>query len=492
MTYLLSLDQGTTSSRAIIFNENAKPIAMHQIDIHQTYPQDGWVEQDPEEIWKSSLECCQQVIKKSQLSASNIAAMGITNQRETTIIWDRKTGIPIYPAIVWQDRRTAELCDQFVRTDLNSVIQQKTGLMFDPYFSATKILWILQHVPGARTRAEQGELAFGTVDSFLLWRFTSGKSHFTDATNASRTLLYNLAANCWDDDIINALNIPKNLLPSVLDNVANFGTTDPCFLGVPLQVSAMIGDQQGATVGQGCFSPGMVKATYGTGAFMLLNTGSEIVISKNKLLSTVAFRINGKSIYGLEGSIFSAGMIIKWLRDSLKLIKHSSESELLAKRIASTDGVYLVPAFTGLGAPYWNPHARAALFGLKGNSGVEQIVRAALEAVCYQTRDLFECMLSDGVPKIETLRVDGGMSINNWLLQFLSDILNLNVQRPVCIESSALGAAFLAGLQQGVFSSLENIAEHCESDASFQPHMLENERKQLYNGWKNAVERIII
>ncbi len=489
--YLLAIDQGTTSSRAIIFTPKGEPVSSHQIDLKQSYPQEGWVEQDPEEMWINTLSCCLFALEKNNLSAKDIAAIGIANQRETTIIWDKKTGKPIYPAIVWQDRRTSYICEEFSQHKLNSQLQEKTGLLLDPYFSATKIVWLLEHVPHARQRAERGELVFGTVDTFLLWHFTKGKSHATDATNASRTLLFNIHTQRWDKEILNAFNIPEVLLPEVFDSSANFGEVDEAIFGKKIPITGMAGDQQAATVGQACFHPGMVKTTYGTGCFMLLNTGSHVIYSKNKLLSTIAYRLNNKVTYGLEGSIFSAGIIVKWLRDTLKLIKTAAETETIANSIADTGDVYLVPAFTGLGAPYWDPHARAALLGLTLNSRVEHIVRAALEAVGYQTRDLLAAMTSDSATEINTLRVDGGMVVNNWLLQFLSDILNIRVQRPACIETTALGVAFLAGLQVGIYQSLEEISNLWKINAAFVPQMKEKQREQLYHGWKKAVRKVI-
>lgn len=489
--FLLAIDQGTTSSRAIIFTRQGAPISQHQIDLKQYYPHPGWVEQDADEMWINTLECCRNAMNKYKLSAKEIAAIGISNQRETTIIWDRKSGKPIYPAIVWQDRRTADLCRQWESLPISKTLQHKTGLLLDPYFSATKIVWLLENVPGARKRAEQGELAFGTVDTFLLWRLTNGKSHATDATNASRTLLFNIHTQEWDKDILAAFNIPASLLPEVRDNSADYGKVDSAFLGEPIPISAMIGDQQAATVGQACFEPGMVKSTFGTGCFMLLNTGSKVIQSKHRLLSTIAYRLNGKVTYGLEGSIFSAGVIVKWLRDTLKIIKTAVETETLASSVPSTDGVYLVPAFTGLGAPYWDPDARAAILGLTRNSGREHIVRAGLESVCYQSRDLLNAMHNDSETKLEILRVDGGMVANNWLMQFLSDILRLEVQKPQCIETSALGAAYLAGLQVGVYDSLTEIAELWQANAKFSPHMDQKSAEQLYAGWQKVIARVL-
>jgi glycerol kinase len=489
--YLLAIDQGTTSSRAIIFNHLAEIISQHQIDLQQFYPQPGWVEQDPEEIWLHTLICCQQAITKANISAHEITAIGISNQRETTIIWDKDTGKPIYPAIVWQDRRTAEICATLSSHINLQNLSEKTGLLLDPYFSASKIVWILNHVAGARERAEQGKLAFGTVDTFLLWRLTQGKSHATDASNASRTLLFNIKTQCWDEELLTAFNIPSSLLPTVLDSAAHFGHTNKEWFGSAIPIQAILGDQQAATVGQACFQKGMLKSTYGTGCFVLLNTGSEIVHSKNKLLATVAYRLNGQVSYGLEGSIFAAGVGVKWLRDNLQIIKTAAETDTIAKSIPDTEGVYMVPAFTGLGAPYWDPYAKGALLGLNRNSGVAHIVRATLESVCYQTKDLLECMQQDVVINLHTLRVDGGMAANHWLMQFLADILNLTVEVPRYVETSALGVAFFAGLYAGVYPSLQDITQLWHAKHVFQVNMSHETRKKLYTGWQNAVKRVI-
>ncbi len=489
--YLLAIDQGTTSSRAMIFNHQTEIIGQYQLASTSFYPQDGWVEQDPEEIWKAVLTCCQHVLTDTGLAAKQITAAGITNQRETTIIWDRKTGEPVYPAIIWHDRRAQDICHALSQLSISADLKKKTGLLIDPYFSAIKILWILDNVTGVRARAERGELAFGTIDTFLLWRFTNGKVHATDATNASRTLLFNLETQKWDPDILSAFHIPDSLLPIVLDSAAEFGEIDANCLGHAIPVSAMIGDQQAATVGQTCFNAGMMKATYGTGCFLLMNTGSHIIHSNQQLLATVAYRLQGVTTYGLEGSIFSAGVIIKWLRDTLKLIHVASDSEVMALRVDNTAGVYFVPAFTGLGAPYWDPAARGAILGLTSLTSPEHIVRAALEAVCYQTRDLLECMKLDGIKDWEALRVDGGMVVNNWLLQFLADIVERSVQRPTCIETTAQGAAFFAGLQIGVYQSLEEISHVWQADARFTPTLENAQREHLYQDWKKAVARIV-
>jgi glycerol kinase len=490
--YLLAIDQGTTSSRAIIFSHLGKPISQHQIDLAQSYPHDGWVEQNPEEMWQNTLECCRKALQKSQLSIHEIIAAGITNQRETTFVWDKNTGKTIYPAIVWQDRRTHAYCDSFLKNEFYQALQYKTGLLLDPYFSLTKIVWILDNVPFAREHAEKGDLLFGTVDTFLLWKLTKGKVHATDATNASRTLLFNIHTQQWDAEILNFFNIPHLLLPKVLDSAADFGQIDAEFLGKPLQIASMIGDQQAATVGQACFSYGMVKCTYGTGGFLFLNTGKEIIRSKNSLLSTIAYRLNNEVTYGLEGSIFCIGSTVKWLRDKLKIISTAAETESLAKAVDSTDGVYLVPAFSGLGAPYWNPQARAAILGLTQNSSIHHIVRAALEAVGYQTKDLLTAMEMDSQLSISTLRVDGGMTANQWLLQFLADILDLSIQTPFCLETTALGAAFLAGLQAGVYQDLGEISNIWQEKYIFTSKMLESERNKLYLGWKQAIARVLL
>lgn len=489
--YLLAIDQGTTNSRAIVFDKAGKLLGQHEIALQQFFPHSGWVEQNPDEIFENTIYCCREAVKKSRLEFTEISAIGISNQRETTIIWDKHTGRPVYPAIVWQDRRTSELCQKLMLTLPAEMLQKKTGLLLDPYFSATKIMWILNNVPGIKVRAASGDLLFGTIDTYLVWKLTKGKSHVTDATNASRTMLYDIHSQQWDKDLLQSFDIPEILLPAVLDNAADFGAADPVFFGKQIPITGMAGDQQAATVGQACFHPGMVKTTFGTGCFMLLNTGSNVIASKNRLLSTIAYRINNEVAYGLEGSIFSAGVTIKWLRDTLKLIKTSAETELLARSVDNTGGVYLVPAFTGLGAPYWDPDARGALFGLTRGSEVSHIVRAALEAVAYQTRDLLDAMARDYQHEIDTLRVDGGMAANNWLLQFLADMAGISVQRPACVETSALGAAYLAGLQIGLYSSLQEISTLWEMNAEFTPQIANPQRELLYSGWKEAVARTL-
>ena len=489
--YLLAIDQGTTNSRAIIFNRSGLLISQHDIRLSQYFPNEGWVEQNPEEMFSNTVGCCQEAMKKARLNAKEIAAIGISNQRETTILWDRNTSKPIYPAIVWQDRRTTEICKQLDGKNLAGLFKSKTGLLLDPYFSATKIMWILDNIPHARERAECGELLFGTVDTYLLWRLTGGKSHVTDASNASRTMLFNITTQSWDTEILKLLNIPACILPTVLDNAAYFGDVEANLLGGAIPITGMAGDQQAAAFGQACFQSGMVKATYGTGCFMLLNTGHHLIQSKSQLLSTVAYRLNNEITYGLEGSIFSAGVTIKWLRDTVKLIKTAAEAEELAKSIPHTNGVYFVPAFTGLGAPYWNSEARGALLGLTQDSGKAHIARAALECVGYQTRDLLEAMTNDNNAKFNTLRVDGGMAVNDWLLQFLSDMLNIEVQRPTCIETSALGAAYFAGLQIGMYQSLAEISNQWQMNSRFRPTMPAQKRDNLYHGWKRAIRRVL-
>lgn len=487
--YLLALDQGTTSSRAIVFDRAGHVISMAQQEFSQHFPKDGWVEHDPEDIWSSILTTAQQALKKAGLSATEIAAIGITNQRETTMVWDRQTGKPVYAAIVWQDRRTSEYCRELKQAGLEEKVQAKTGLLLDPYFSATKLRWILNEVPGVRERAERGELAFGTVDTFLLWRLTGGKSHATDATNASRTLLFNIHEQCWDKELLELFAIPASLLPEVKDSSADFGCTDPALLGGEIQVAGIAGDQQAALFGQACFTPGMAKSTYGTGCFLILNTGEQALSSQNRLLTTVGYRLNGKVSYALEGSIFVAGAAVQWLRDGLRLIAQAGETEALAAKTRLDHGVYLVPAFTGLGAPYWDPEARGALLGLTRDTGIAEVVTAGLQSVCFQTQDLLQAMAKDGVD-IRTLRVDGGMVANNWLLQHLADILRVEVDRPQVTETTALGVAYLAGLQVGLYESLEDIAKQWRCERHCQPVMAEAQAVSLYQGWCTAVERV--
>jgi glycerol kinase len=488
-TTLLAIDQGTTSSRAIVFDKKGRKLGVAQQELPQSFPQPGWVEHNPERIWKDTVAVVRSALRKSRTAARELAGLGITNQRETTIVWDRKTGKPVYPAIVWQDRRTAESCRAQHTDALERRLAEKTGLLLDPYFSATKIQWILDKVPGARERAERGELAFGTVDSWLLWKLTAGKVHATDATNASRTLLFNIRTQRWDPELLQLFGVPASLLPDVRDSAADFGRTDKRLFGAEIPILGIAGDQQAATVGQACFSPGMAKSTYGTGCFLVLNTGSELKLSKNKLLSTVAYRLEGKTTYAMEGSIFIAGAAVQWLRDAVHLIRKAGETEAIARSIPDTKGVYLVPAFTGLGAPYWDPQARGAIFGLTRDAGLKHIVRAALESVCYQTRDLLSAMAQDAVAPTE-LRVDGGMVVNNWLTQSLADILQVGVVRPQTVETTALGAAFLAGLQAGVYGSLADITKLWQVDRRFKPKLAPAKADALYHGWQDAVRRV--
>jgi len=487
---ILSIDQGTTSSRAIVFDATGKALATAQKEFAQHYPHDGWVEHDAEEIWSTTLDVCREVTAGGGVDAKAIAAIGITNQRETTIVWDRSTGKPVYRAIVWQDRRTAEHCDRLRAAGHEEQVADKTGLLLDPYFSATKLAWILDNVDGARDKAERGELAFGTVDCFLLWRLTGGREHATDATNASRTMLFNIHTQSWDDELLDLFSVPRGVLPEVRDCAAHFGETQPELLGRAIPITGIAGDQQAAAVGQACFSPGMIKSTYGTGCFVLINTGETAARSRNRLLTTVGYRLEGKVTYALEGSIFVAGAAVQWLRDGIGIIQSASETEALAGSLPDNRGMYLVPAFTGLGAPHWDAHARGGLFGITRDTGVAEIVRATLESVCYQTRDLLRAVADDGAASLTALRVDGGMVANDWLMQFLSDIVDLRVERPVVTETTALGAAYLAGIQVGVFDSLDDVTSHWQIDRCFEPAMDSSERERLVSGWSKAVSRV--
>lgn len=488
--YLLAIDQGTTSSRSILFDRGGHVIHVVQREFPQHFPQDGWIEHDPQDIWDTVLDTARETLRRADVAHADVAGIGITNQRETTLLWDRKTGQPVYNAIVWQDRRTADLCRRLREQGHTELVRSRTGLLIDPYFSATKLAWLLDNVEGARERAERGELAFGTVDTFLLWRLTGGRVHATDATNASRTMLFNIHAQQWDDELLALLNIPRSLLPEVRDSSDDFGTSEAQWLGSELPIGGVVGDQQAALVGQACFEPGMGKSTYGTGCFMIVNTGDRPAASRNRLLTTVAYRVNGKTTYAMEGSIFVAGAAVQWLRDGLKLFKEAAETEALARQTRDGHSVYLVPAFTGLGAPHWDPKARGAIFGLTRDTGIAEIVAAGLQAVCYQTRDLQACMSDDmGVPP-GTLRVDGGMVANGWLVQFLADMLGVQVDRPTVLETTALGAAYMAGLKFGWYRDLDEIAELWRCERSFMPGMPETERERLYQGWLEAVERV--
>ncbi len=487
--YLLALDQGTTSSRAIVFDDGGRIVAAAQREFPQIYPQLGWVEHDPAEIWASQLNVAQEALIRADLHARDLTAIGITNQRETTILWDRQTGQPIHNAIVWQCRRTAGLCDELRARGLAEAIQHKTGLIVDAYFSGTKIAWLLDHVPGARARAERGELAFGTVDTFLIWRLTGGRVHATDYSNASRTMIFNIHTGDWDDDLLRELRIPRAVLPEVRASSGSFGESDAVILGAPVPIAGVAGDQQAAAFGQACFAPGMAKNTYGTGCFMLLNTGEQAAPSSSGLLTTIAWQIGGRITYALEGSIFIAGAAIQWLRDGLGIIARAAETETLAASVKDAGGVYFVPAFVGLGAPYWDPYARGAILGLTRGTTRAHLARAALEAICYQTRDVATAMTADAGAPLRALRVDGGAVANNLLCQLQADILGTPVQRPMVTETTALGAAYLAGLATGVWSSQEEIAAQWREDRTFSPRMSAQERDRLYAGWQKAVRR---
>jgi glycerol kinase len=488
--FILAVDQGTTSSRAIVFDGAYRVCGVAQQEFPQHYPRSGWVEHDPEDLWRTVLETMKGALANAKLSASDIAAIGITNQRETTLIWDRKTGRAIHNAIVWQDRRTADVCEKLRGDGVEPDVTAKTGLLLDPYFSGTKVAWILDHVEGAREKAERGELAFGTVDTFLLWRMTGGKVHATDVTNASRTLLCNIDTGDWDDGLLKLLRVPRALLPAIKECSDDFGSLDPALLGAAIPLRGVAGDQQAATIGQACFQPGMMKSTYGTGCFALLNTGATRIASSQKLLTTIAYRIGGETAYAIEGSIFVAGAAVQWLRDSLHLIKRAEESGALAAAADPEQAVYLVPAFTGLGAPWWDPNARGAMFGLTRNTGPREFARAALDAVCYQTLDLLEAMRADWQGASDTvLRVDGGMVASDWMLQRLADISNAPVDRPVILETTALGAAWLAGSGAHVWPDRDAFAKSWQRDRHFKPVMDAATRATLVAGWRDAIRR---
>ena len=488
MQYIIALDQGTTSSRAVIFDEQAHVVAMKSFEFEQIYPQPGWVEHDPAAILNTQIDSLREAVRISGIPIEDIAAIGITNQRETTVVWDRKTGRPVYNAIVWQCRRTAPIITRLCNEGLEEHIRSKTGLVPDAYFSGTKINWILDHL-NLHERAENGELCFGTVDSFLAWNLVSGHPHVTDATNASRTMLYDIHKNDWDDTLLNALSIPRAILPKVVDTSGVIGMLDPEILGRAIPVAALAGDQHAALFGQGCFKPGMMKNTYGTGCFLLMNTGELPVVSKSGLVSTIAWRIGGETTYALEGSVFVGGAVIQWLRDEMKLIERASETELIANSVRDTAGVYLVPSFTGLGAPYWDMYSRGTIVGLTRGAGRAHIVRAALESIAYQSADLVNAMATDCGRKPSELRVDGGASANQFLLQFQSDILDAKVIRPAVIETTALGAALLAGLAVGVFKDMGEISKIWQMDLALEPQMDADKREKVLSGWHKAVSR---
>jgi glycerol kinase len=488
--FIISIDQGTTSSRAILFNLKGQPVYSSQKEFTQYFPKSGWVEHDPEEIWSTTKKTLIDVIKKSKKVRGKILTIGITNQRETTVLWDKKTGKAVYNAIVWQDRRQEEFCKKLRKQNKETLIFNRTGLLIDSYFSGTKIKWILDNVPLAKKLMKKKQLLFGTIDSFLIWRLTKGKVHATDATNASRTMIYNITSNKWDETILKILKIDKNILPIVKDCADDYGSTHSSITGKPISISGVVGDQQSASIGQCCFEPGSLKSTYGTGAFVLLNTGSKIIYSKNRLLTTIAYRIKGKTTYAMEGSIFIAGAGVQWLRDKLKFFKKASETENIIKSLKNNKGVYLVPAFTGLGAPYWDANARGVLSGLTRDTGPKEIIRATIESVAYQTYDLFEAMKHDGLrPKL--VKVDGGMVMNNWFSQFLSDVVDIKVLRPRVQETTALGAAFMAGLQIGVYKSLKDISKNWHLDKNFSPKIKSKVRINLVKGWSAAIKKTL-
>lgn len=497
MKYILAIDQGTTSSRAILFNKQMKIEATSQEEFPQYFPNSGWVEHDSNDLFNTVVNSCKNVLKNANANIEDVVSIGITNQRETTVVWDKHTGEAIYNAIVWQDRRTANECDELKKAGHEKMIIEKTGLLLDPYFSGMKLRWILENVEGARQKALDGDLLFGTVDSFLIWKLTNGKNHFTDATNASRTMLFNIQTNKWDEDICKLLDIPMDILPIVKDCADDFGFIEKEFFGKEIPINGVAGDQQSAAVGQACFEPGMVKSTYGTGCFALLNIGEKMVISNNKLLTTIAYRLDGKTVYALEGSIFIAGAVLQWLRDGLKMIKEAKDAQELAKNADMNQQLYLVPAFTGLGAPYWDTKCRGAIYGLTRASGPNEFAKAALESVAYQTRDLLEAM-HDDVDHFEKplgedtiLRVDGGMASSDYTMQFLSDILGATIDRPEILETTALGVAWLAGMKVGFYPSKEEFSKNWILEKRFESHMDTTTRSKLYDGWKDAVQRTL-
>ncbi|MBC3846010.1 glycerol kinase GlpK [Winogradskyella echinorum] len=488
--YILSLDQGTTSSRAIVFDKQGNIVSMAQKEFTQYFPKPGWVEHDPKEIWSTQAGVAAEAIAKKGLNVENIAAIGITNQRETVVVWDKKTGEPIYNAIVWQDKRTSNYCDELKSKGKTEMIRTKTGLVIDSYFSGTKVKWILDNVAGARQKAEAGDLLLGTIDTWLVWNFTKGEQHITDVTNASRTLMFNIKTMEWDDELLELLTIPKSMLPNVKQSSEVYGYTKSTFYDAKIPIAGIAGDQQAALFGQMCTKPGMVKNTYGTGCFMLMNIGDKPIVSKNNLLTTVAWKINGKTTYALEGSVFIAGAVVQWLRDSLKIIRNSSDVEALASSVDSSDGVYFVPAFAGLGAPHWNQHAKGTMFGLTRGSTDAHIARAALESIAFQTMDILKAMEADAGISIKELRVDGGATINNMLMKFQSDVLNTETVRPKIVETTAMGAAFLAGLAVGYWESSKEIQDIWQTDKIFSPTKDRIETEANIKGWYKAIDAL--
>ena len=491
MKAILAIDQGTTSTRAIAFSVNGEKLYSSQLEIKQYFPKNGWVEHDPEEIWKTTLQVVKNVIHKCKKKNIKILTVGIANQRETVVMWNKATGKPIYKAIVWQDRRTKNLCQKLKKRKLENKVRKKTGLFIDPYFSATKINWVINNVKKAKKILKKKQLLFGTIDTFLIWKLTNGRVHATDSTNASRTMLFNINNNKWDNELLKIFKVPKNILPQVKNSADNYGCTDKSLIGDSISITGVVGDQQAATIGQCCFSKGSVKSTYGTGAFILMNTGSKKINSKNKLLTTICYRINNKTTYALEGSIFTAGAGVQWLRDKLRLINNVFDSEKIAKSKKNNSGIFVVPAFTGLGAPYWDSNARGLISGLTRNSDWKDIVRAVIESVAYQSFDLFRAMNNDGLkPKI--VKVDGGMVSNNWFLQFLSDILGIKVIRPKIQETTALGAAFIAGYYIGIFNSLSSMSKNWKMDRVFSSKINKTSRSNLLKGWQQAIKRTLV
>ncbi|APY01354.1 glycerol kinase GlpK [Lacinutrix venerupis] len=488
--YILSLDQGTTSSRAIVFDKKGNVVSLAQKEFTQYFPKPGWVEHDPTEIWSTQAGVATEAIANKNLNAENIAAIGITNQRETVVVWDKNTGKPVYNAIVWQDKRTSNYCDELKKAGKNDLIRQKTGLVIDSYFSGTKVKWILDNVEGARSKAEAGDLILGTIDTWLIWNFTKGAQHITDVTNASRTMMFNINTMEWDDELLELLTIPKTMLPKVKQSSEVYGQTTSSFFDTKIPISGIAGDQQAALFGQMCTKPGMVKNTYGTGCFMLMNIGEKPIVSENNLLTTVAWKVGGKTTYALEGSIFIAGAVVQWLRDGLKIIRNSSEIEKLAGSVESSDGVYFVPAFAGLGAPHWNQHAKGTIFGLTRGTTDAHIARAALDSIAFQTMDILKAMEADADISIKELRVDGGATINNMLMQFQSDVLNTITVRPKIVETTAMGAAFLAGLAVGYWENAEEIQDIWQTDKTFNPIEDRTETEENIKGWYKAIEAL--
>ena len=488
--FILSIDQGTTSTRSILFDLKGKPVFVSQKEFKQYYPKDGWVEHNPEEIWVTTKKVIKEIINKNKKIKGNILTIGITNQRETTLLWDSKTGKCIYNAIVWQDRRTTNLCNKLKKKGLENLIKSRTGLLLDPYFSATKIKWIIENIPSAKKLLKKNRLLFGTIDTYLIWKLTKGKIHATDSTNASRTMLFNIKKNCWDKKILKLLKIPESILPNVKNSADNFGFTDKSITKKSYPINGVIGDQQAATVGQSCFQKGSTKITFGTGAFIIMNTGNNKINSKNKLLSTICYRINNRTTFALEGSIFIAGASVQWLRDKLKIIKSAKITEKISKKQINNKNVYLVPAFTGLGAPYWKPNVRGILTGLTRDTGRNEIIRATLESVAYQTSDLLNAMKKDGL-KPSVIKVDGGMANNYWFIQFLTDILNIKVLKPKVYETTSLGAAVMAGYYIGVYKSLSDITRNWRFDKKFVPKIVHKNRLKLLNGWHRAIRKTL-